>query len=163
MTNARIRLFLLIFLAHFHTGGVAAPFELERATTFAQVQPKSFYLVIFATKRCPWCAILKRDYLVHIPAKRDGVSIRMLEVLIDQDTPLIDFEGKSITHKRFAQSLGVRISPTVMAFGATAKLLGAPLVGVGIADFYGTYLDDLIQLGIQSQAQNQTVGSEPTK
>ena len=166
-----IRLFLLGLLTWLQGLCLAAPFELERATSFAQSQPRSFYLVVFATKRCPWCALLKRDYLIPLPAKRDGISIRLLEVLIDQDNPLIDFKGKPTTHKRFAQTYGVRVSPTVMVFGPNPEPLGTPLVGVGIADFYGAYLDDLIQVGIASQTASQTsshtprqtVGSEPPK
>ena len=94
--------------------------------------------------------MLKRDYLVHLPARSDEVAIQMFEVLIDQDLPLIDFKGLATTHKRFSKALGVRVSPTVMAFSSHGVRIGDPLIGMGIPDFYGAYLDGLIQLGVQT-------------
>ena len=128
----------------------SAPFELKRAIALDKSVGPSFYLIVFSTKNCPWCAVLKRDYLVHLPESRDAVAVQMLEVAIDQDLPLIDFKGSTTTHKQFSRNLGVRVSPTVIAFSGNGTRLGEPIVGVGIPDFYGAYLDNLIQLGVQS-------------
>lgn len=129
----------------------AAAFELPQAVALNRAVGPFFYLIIFATKSCPWCALLKRDYLAHLPTQSDGVAIQMLEVMIDREHPLIDFKGLATSHKRFAKDLAVRVSPTVMAFSSAGIRLGEPLIGIGIADFYGAYLDGLVQLGVQSQ------------
>ena len=129
----------------------AATFELAQAIALNNPVGPRFYLIVFATRNCPWCALLKRDYLAYLPAYSDGVAIHMLEVMIDRELPLIDFKGVATNHKRFSTDLGVRVSPTVIAFSSTGMRLGESLIGVGIADFYGAYLDGLIQLGIQSQ------------
>ena len=128
----------------------AAAFELPQAVALNRAVGPFFYLIIFATKSCPWCALLKRDYLAHLPTQSDGVAIQMLEVMIDREHPLIDFKGLATSHKRFAKDLAVRVSPTVMVFSSAGIRLGEPLIGIGIADFYGAYLDNLIQLGVQS-------------
>lgn len=157
MRRKFIQSILLLFTASAQGRAHAAAFELRPASVLNKPSSSSFYLIIFATKNCPWCAILKRDYLVHLPVTRDGVTIQMLEVQIDRDLPLIDFKGLSTSHKRFAKDLGVRVSPTVMAFSSNGTRLGEPLVGVGIPDFYGAYLDGLIQFGIQNQRAQASI------
>ena len=55
------------------------------------------------------------------------------------------FDGKRYTGKALSAPLNVKFSPTVMVFNAKGAVAGKPILGSGLPEFYGVYLDELIQ------------------
>lgn len=123
--------------------------RLQTATDLSQIigkDPKALdvVVIVFSTTGCPYCEILRRSYLPGIPQEIDGIKIHLREVFFDRETPLIDFQGRSTSFRQYAKTLNINRSPTLMVFDRSGHLLGAPLVGIGNADFYDHYLQQLI-------------------
>ena len=105
-------------------------------------------LVLFSESWCSWCERVRREYLAPMqndPAYRERVLIR--EIDVSSDAALTDFSGAPTTQKSFAAHFMVRRVPVVALLGPDGKLLGEPMVGMALPDFYQTYLDDAIDHG----------------
>jgi uncharacterized protein len=129
--------------------------RLQTATDLSQVigkHPKALdvVVIVFSTTGCPYCEILRRSYLPGIPFEIDGVKIYLREVFFDRETPLIDFQGRSTNFRQYAKTLKINRSPTLMVFDRAGHLLGEPLIGLGNADFYDHYLQQLILTSAQT-------------
>jgi uncharacterized protein len=107
-------------------------------------------VIVFSTIGCPYCEVLRRSYLPGIPIEMQGVKVYLQEVFFDKETSLLDFQAKVTTHRKFAKSFKINLSPTVMVFSSSGQMLGEPLVGIGNADFYDHYLQQLIQTSAQT-------------
>ncbi len=105
---------------------------------------REIVIVVFSTTGCPFCELLRRSYLPSIPLEVEGVKVHLREVFFDRNTPLIDFAGRTVTHRQFAREHQVKLSPTLISFDSNGQALSAPLIGIGSADFYAYYLDQLV-------------------
>ena len=106
-------------------------------------------MVLFTTPNCPYCDIVKRDYLVPMHkdrAYRNRVIIR--ELTVNADAALVGFDGKATTEAAFAAATRVFVVPTVMVFDPRGKPVGEPIVGLLIPDFYFGYLTAAIEDGL---------------
>lgn len=135
------------------TGAQAnAPQQLPGARDLAQEAESNaregrVLLVLFSQHGCPWCERVRREFL--LPMSRNAryrSRVGFVQVDVDSDRPLRDFDGKSMTHAEFGRANGVRRSPTVMLFGPHGERLADPVVGFPGSDFYGGFLDDRIEL-----------------
>lgn len=102
-------------------------------------------LILFSKTGCPWCERARREFLLPMQSNADyRAKVVFRQIDIDQATPLTGFDGKLTSHQAFARSLKINRFPTVMLFGPDGSVLAEPLVGFGIADFYGAYLEERI-------------------
>lgn len=127
---------------------------LPLAADLRDAQAGPVVLVLFSLPGCHYCEAVRREHLV--PMRRDGRfagRIEILEVDMASDAALRDFSGALLTHQRFAARHGVKIAPTVMALARSGALLGEPIVGAKIADFYGYYLDALVERALAAQGR----------
>lgn len=102
-------------------------------------------MILFSRADCAWCERVRRDWLVpmaHDPAWQ--ARVRIVQVDVDSDAPLLDFAGARTRHAAFAQQQNMKFTPTVALFDARGRLLGEPIVGLSLPDFYGTYLERAI-------------------
>jgi len=121
-----------------------------RADARVAAQRKVPIMVLFSSPACPYCERVKREYLIPMhkdPAYRNRVIIR--EVTVGAETPLVDFDGSTITEGAFALFNKVYLVPTVKVFDTRGKEAGDPIVGLLIADFYFGYLEAAIDEGIR--------------
>ncbi|MHB1374851.1 MAG: thioredoxin fold domain-containing protein [Thauera sp.] len=101
-------------------------------------------VVLYSQASCSYCDEA-RTYLVpmaRVPANAQRVLFRQID--IDSDAPLTDFAGQPSTHRRLAQTLGAKFTPTVAVLDAEGKALGEPILGMRLADFYGQYVENAI-------------------
>jgi thioredoxin-related protein len=108
-------------------------------------------LIAFTQASCAYCARLKTNYLVPLarnPAWRSRAIVR--EVDIDSTEHLRDFAGRATTGHDFARKHHVELVPTLIVFDSAGKALAAPLVGLTSEDFYGFYLERLIEAGAKA-------------
>ena len=106
----------------------------------------SALIILYSRQRCPYCEIVRRDYLHPLQNQspdRDKVVVRQIN--IDSDAPLTDFSGKPTTHARFSAQQKIKLVPVVAFYGQHGETLSAPIIGVRIADFYQSYLEDAIK------------------
>lgn len=104
-------------------------------------------LVLFSQTGCSYCEKARAHFIAPMatePPWRDRALYRQID--LDSDDALIGFDGSPQTHRSFAKSAGVFVTPTVMVFGPDGAALAEPLVGVTLPDFYGQYLEQAIDM-----------------
>ncbi len=107
-------------------------------------------LLVFVSDRCGYCEIVLNEFLIPMSRNTDySQRIVMRRIVTNSDRPLRNFRGEPLTHRRFAQGVGVRMTPVVQMFGDKGQLLGKPLVGLTTIDYYGHYLDQTIDRAME--------------
>ncbi|RZS42651.1 hypothetical protein EV673_0991 [Limnobacter thiooxidans] len=123
-------------------GGQALAFPVN-----LQNQKSPAVVVLFSVPDCAYCEKVRQQSLRHIhkdPAYKGRVGVFEID-FSDDRKQFTWFDGRRYTGKSLAVPLGVKFSPTVMVFGKTGAVAGKPLLGASLPEFYGAYLDELIQ------------------
>ena len=98
-------------------------------------------LVLYSQAECSWCERARREYLVPMSQElRLKTSVLFRQIDMDSDRPVVDFHGRTSTHRGFAKAEGIRVTPTLVIYGPTGERLDEPIVGMRLADFYGQYI-----------------------
>ncbi len=106
-------------------------------------------LVVFSGAFCSYCETVLNEFLIPMSRNADYQSkLVMRKVEISSTLELRDFRGHKVEHRKFAGDSGVRMVPTVMVFDAEGRILAKPLVGLSTVDYYGFYLDQAINQGL---------------
>jgi hypothetical protein len=93
-------------------------------------------LVLFTTPGCPHCEQIRRHYL--LPRLAGGELVRQVD--ITSRDALVDGQGSRTTERDFARTLGIRLTPVLVAMDGRGRVLAEPLVGSDAAGFYEGYL-----------------------
>ncbi|MGA0344191.1 MAG: thioredoxin family protein [Arenicellales bacterium] len=99
-------------------------------------------LLLYTASYCHYCASVKAE--VYYPMNADPAyqtRVLLREVEIDSAGPIRGFDGESFSHHEFAKARGITIVPTLEIVDETGAALVAPLIGSGVPDFYGFYVD----------------------
>ena len=100
-------------------------------------------LLFFSVPGCPFCLEVRRTHLAPRMLDADrGPLIREIE--ISSRRTFTSFDGTTTTEYDFANSYKVRMVPRVVLVDADFKPLAEPMIGIGVSDFYGAYLNDAI-------------------
>jgi thioredoxin-related protein len=106
-------------------------------------------LVMFSGERCAWCMRVLNEFLAPMSRNADYQSkLVMRKVVLSNSLNMKDFQGRQVNQRQFAKSFGVNFVPTVMVFDASGQPLGKPVVGFTTADYYGAFLDEMIDAGL---------------
>ncbi|HHJ13437.1 MAG TPA: hypothetical protein ENJ79_03545 [Gammaproteobacteria bacterium] len=121
----------------------ALPQALDLAAEAAQARRDCVPLLLeFATTSCEWCQLLEREVLDPTRRNPDYRSrAHMRKLLLDGDRMLRDFDGSLTAPQHLAARYRVELTPTVLFLDTEGQELAERLVGVGLLDFYGAYLD----------------------
>ena len=95
-------------------------------------------VVMVSLHGCPFCKVVRESYLW--PLRDTGLPVVQLDMR-DRRT-VLDFDGRSLTQDEWVRQHGVRIAPTVLFFGASAKEVAPRLNGAYLPDFYNAYLEE---------------------
>lgn len=120
--------------------------SLEFPTSLNKAQPAAV-VILFSVPDCAYCEQLRRHTLRHVPADpayKGRVAVYEID-FTDDRKKLAWFDGKQHTGKSVAAKLDVKFSPTVIVFSRKGMPAGKPLLGAGLPEFYGAYLDELVQ------------------
>ena len=82
------------------------------------------------------------------PAYQDRILLR--EVRIDTNLDLVNFSGTITSHRSFSKTRGIRIVPTLEFLDGVGTPISPPLVGAGIPDYYGAYVDNGIEQSLRT-------------
>lgn len=121
-----------------------APSDLRKEAKLVQQKHKPL-IVLFSLPDCSYCKEVRENYLA--PLVRDvpaGDRALIREVSIVSKAPLIGFNGEALTQAQLAAHYKVKVAPTVVMLDNAGMPLAAPLVGAGMAGFYGAYLDNAL-------------------
>ena len=141
--KAIFSLFLLVLFTPAYSAGVNS---LEFPVNLQQ-QRAPAVVVLFSLPDCAYCVKVRQQSLFHIhtdPNYKGRVGVYEIDFSDDHKT-FIWFDGKRYTGKSLAAPLNVKFSPTVMVFSQHGAVAGKPLLGAGLPEFYGAYLDELIR------------------
>jgi thioredoxin-related protein len=140
---------LVVALAGFAQRAQAAaalPAAKDLAADGGRVRADHLPVVLFFNRDgCPYCERALREYLS--PMQRDAAYAgRALfrQVEVDKRKPLVDFAGKTTTHREFASRYKVTLTPTIWFVDEHGNALVQPIVGLPTLDFYQAYLDQAI-------------------
>ena len=109
-------------------------------------------LVVMVTlKGCAFCDIVRSNYLgpMHQRGELFAVQINML----DRKSPLENLQGQTTTPYAQAQTWKARIAPTVLFLDRNGRELAERLEGMTVADFYGAYLLERLQIARRALAK----------
>jgi thioredoxin-related protein len=105
--------------------------------------------VAFTLRHCPYCVRARREYWTPMNESAEWrARTLMVEVMLDGEPALRDFDGAATTVREFGKRFGIRSVPTVIVFDAEGKAAAAPVVGLAAADFYGAYLEQAVEQGL---------------
>ena len=125
---------------------VAQNLKADGAAATATKKP---ILLFFNLTGCHYCRGALREVIV--PMYRNAgwrAALEFRQITVDDGKSLIDFDGKTMENIAFAQKRKGTFTPTVMVVDGDGQLLGDPLVGVANFDFYGAYVDGLVNKAI---------------
>lgn len=127
----------------------AKPSAVPVATDFAAHARRAASLdapliVLVSLRDCVYCGPIRQRELA--PLVRSG-KYEVREIGMDSSTPVRDFDGSTTTGVAWARAHGVKVSPTVLFLDTNGRPVADPLIGAGLPDFYGAYLDDAIARG----------------
>lgn len=131
---------------HDDATGVVIPeiTDLRKEATQAREQRLPI-LVMFSSDYCPYCSVVKNDFLKPMMFSGDydkKILFRVLELRAGAD--VIDFDGKKVNVWEFADRYKVRVTPTLVFIDYQGKPMAQKMVGLTTPDFFGGYLDDAI-------------------
>lgn len=107
-------------------------------------------LVIFSGAFCSYCETVLNEFLIPMSRNADYQSKLVIRKVETSSTlELKDFQGHKTPHRKFAGQSGVRMVPTVMVFDSEGRQLAKPVVGLTTVDYYGYYLDQAINQGLE--------------
>ncbi|MBU1664760.1 MAG: thioredoxin family protein [Gammaproteobacteria bacterium] len=106
-------------------------------------------LLVFVGAHCSYCETALKEFLIPMSGNADYLSkVVMRQVESTGFRDLKDFQGRKVSHRKFAGENGARLTPTVMIFDGEGRQLAKPVVGVTTLDYYGVYLDQAIDQGV---------------
>jgi thioredoxin-related protein len=105
-------------------------------------------LVVMVTlKGCAFCDVVRNNYL--LPLHRRG-EVQAVQIdMLDRTNPLQNLQGTTTTPYEQARQWKVKMAPTLLFINPQGQELAERLEGVGVADFYGAYLDQRLQTARQ--------------
>lgn len=123
----------------------AVPVATDFATHARRAASLDVPLVALVSLRdCVYCGPIRQRELA--PLVRSG-KYEVREIGLDSSATVRDFDGSTTTGVAWARAHGVKVSPTVLFLDTRGRPVADPLIGAGLPDFYGAYLDDAIARG----------------
>lgn len=125
---------------------------------------KKVLLLEFSASYCGYCKVLERSYLKPMltdPLYTGKVLIRKID--IDSAKPLIDFDGKEISVSDFMLRYKAgRLTPTMIFLDQTGNEVAERMIGFNTPDFFGAYLDQAIDKGVETIRKEEDSPKETT-
>ncbi|MFM2398503.1 MAG: hypothetical protein RL341_660 [Pseudomonadota bacterium] len=100
-------------------------------------------VVLVSRSDCTFCHEVRVQYLA--PMQKEGV-LTAVELVSDYKGS-VRLDAQPIGYAQAARQLGARFYPTVLFLDAALKPVAEPLIGAGMAGFYGGYLERALEEG----------------
>lgn len=102
-------------------------------------------LIMFGTDECPYCRLLKEDFLVPMLISGDYTDkVIIREAHISDGADIIDFSGKKISIGEFSNRYGITLFPTMVFVDSNGQVLVNNIIGITTPSLFGGTLDDSI-------------------
>ena len=114
------------------------PIDLAQVSRAAAQGGQPLVLMV-SLPGCPWCELLRRNYLT--PLRAEGLPA--FEFMVnDRSNAVRDFQGKNTLPAALASQWKVSITPTLLFFNAQGQEIAPRIEGVASADFIGAVIDE---------------------
>lgn len=128
--------------------GVPAARDLQKDAAAARAIDGAI-LIVLVGERCVYCRRVLNEFLIPMSRNRDyQEKVVMRRLVVSDDHPIVDFEGRPTTPRQLARQYGYSLVPTVLLLDAKGRLLAKPVVGLTTVDYYGMYLDEAIDTAL---------------
>ncbi|MCS6811779.1 MAG: hypothetical protein RMK34_08990 [Tepidimonas sp.] len=118
------------------------PTSLPQAAAVAHARGEPLVLMV-TLRGCAFCDVVRRHHL--LPMLRRG-EVQAVQIdLLDRSTPLEGFDGRRTTGYEQARAWRVTVAPTLLFLDERGRELAERLEGMGLAEFYGPYLEQRLQ------------------
>lgn len=113
-------------------------------------------MLVFSSSHCPYCDLLKGDFLEPILISKDYThKVIIRELLVDLEYGTIDgkaigFDGKETTTEHIAAHYNVNLTPTLLFINHQGLEVEKRIVGINTPEMFGGYLDDAIDNALQT-------------
>jgi thioredoxin-related protein len=102
-------------------------------------------MLLVTRKDCGYCQLLKRVVIRPMIISGEYVDrVLIREVMIDAESTLVDFDGKTVSPFAVANRYEALLTPTVLLVGGEGRVLVDKLVGISNQDMYLWYLDNAL-------------------
>jgi hypothetical protein len=98
-------------------------------------------ILLVSLPGCPYCERLRREHLAPLLRESGG---GVVQIDLGSREPVVDFDGATRSHDAIALARHATFTPTVLLLGPRGDELAERLVGAGVPDFYGAYLEQRI-------------------
>lgn len=107
-------------------------------------------LLVLEQEGCHYCAVLEREVIRPMLASGDyvGKKVILRKLDIAGESPLRDFDGRSVTAAEFARRYKAHVTPTLLFLDQDGRELAPKMVGVSNLDFYWSYLDEALDTAL---------------
>ncbi len=129
--------------------------EIQSLTDFASTKEEALnsnkiIMLELSASYCDYCELLEEEIIKPMLRSgdyKDNVLIRQLK--IDDTSLLKDTDGKQLTPAELAEKFNVNITPTLIFIDGKGNEVSKKIRGVYSLDFYGSYVDQAIDQGLQ--------------
>lgn len=115
-------------------------------------------VALFSVPGCPWCEVVRRNYLHHLEGAVRGVRVAEYGIADQRAFQRTASGDAPNSPAALARSLGIRFSPTVAFLGDDNRELAERLVGYNSPDFYGAYLEAGIARALARAEESRVKG-----
>lgn len=125
-----------------YTHALPVPSSLPAAAQAARTRGEPL-VVMVTLAGCAFCDVVRQHHLGPMLQRGEVVAVQV--DMRDRRTPLIDFQGRATTGYELARAWRVRVAPTLLFLDERGRELAERLEGMGVADFYGPYLEERLR------------------
>lgn len=107
-------------------------------------------MMFFAAEDCGFCERLEADHLHNMANSNEyQKKIIIRKVVIDSYGDLRNFSGKVVDNSTFSDDYNIQVTPTLVLVDNKGVRVGRRIVGYNGSDFFGTEIDNVIELATQ--------------
>ena len=102
-------------------------------------------LIMFGTEECPYCELLREDFLIPMIISGDYTDkVILREAHVADGVSIINFTGRQVSSRDFAGKYGVKLYPTMVLVDDKGKPLVNKIIGITTPSLFGGTLDTRI-------------------
>jgi len=112
-------------------------------------------MIEFSAEDCGYCRLLEEEFLKPM-LRNSGYSKKVVirSISLSDDYSLVGFDGQSISASKFASRYDVYVTPTLVFLNEQGEEVSEKLVGIWSVDFFGGYIDERIDSGLNQRFLN---------
>lgn len=102
-------------------------------------------VLLMSASWCGYCDVVREEFLVPMLISGDYRDRAILRELPIDGPPVTDFDGEGRLPEKIAERYRVTVVPTLLFLDGAGRELTERMVGVGLVDFFGAYLETALE------------------